>query len=75
MNSKENLRTLPEEEIQKIRDSVARTDTPLAIAFHGFIRRVEKQSHIHRPDSIKIKNNGHSRRADSPQTTIISSVA
>lgn len=55
---KENPRDLPTEDTQRIRDSVARTDTPLARALADFLRRVEAQSHI--PPS-KVKFRGRAR--------------
>ena len=58
MNTKENPISLPGADIQKVRDSVARTDTPLARSLHDFLRRLELQSHIIRPKGERYKTGG-----------------
>ena len=50
----EHLRTLPGEEMQKLRDSVTEG---VERVVKPFLKRVEAQSHVRLPDSVKIKNN------------------
>jgi len=54
MTTKENPRTLPEEEMQRIRDSVTEG---VERVVKPFLKRVEAQSHVRLPDSVKIKSN------------------
>lgn len=53
MATEENPRTLSEVETQRIRDSVAEG---VERVVKPFLKRVEAQSHVHLPGSVKIKD-------------------